>query len=336
MRLAIALPFLVMGVIGFGLSLEKANAELIPNNFFVMEGSGFAVTDEFIQNSQINLLFSTGDQVGSSIKLFVEDGFVTLDDDNFTITELTGSVLREGRFLRLSGNLESSLGDESSLSVFGKLIQNSDEGSVYGFTGRLSQNGESQKVIYTTKILGLTTVPTSIIGKTPTTTTKQTQENEIVIHIWKGSADPASFSYIGAGQPTVRGYYSQDRIIIEPGTTITWINDDDVSHSITSGTGLGSSNRASQGNIVICDETHLENIEFDSGVSFRGDDCTFTIDGRVKSGEIIPGESWSVTIEEPGFYRLADVDYIWMTSTIYAFPSTGSEILNRNSGNPFN
>ena len=78
MRLAIALPFLVMGVIGFGLSLEKANAELIPNNFFVMEGSGFAVTDEFIQNSEINLLFSTGDQVGSSIKLFVEDGFVTL------------------------------------------------------------------------------------------------------------------------------------------------------------------------------------------------------------------------------------------------------------------
>jgi hypothetical protein len=68
MRLATALPFLVMAVIGFGLSLENANAELIPNNAFVMEGSGFAVTDEFIQNSQIDILFTTGDQVGSSIR----------------------------------------------------------------------------------------------------------------------------------------------------------------------------------------------------------------------------------------------------------------------------
>ena len=87
MRLTIALPFLVMVVIGLELSSEKANAELSPNNAFVMEGSGFAITDEFIQNSQIDLLFTTGDQVGSSIKLLVEDGFVSLNDEDFTITD---------------------------------------------------------------------------------------------------------------------------------------------------------------------------------------------------------------------------------------------------------
>ena len=49
--------------------------------------------------------------------------------------------------------------------------------------------------------------------------------------------------------------------------------------------------------------------------------------------EILPGESWSVTIKDAGFYRLADIDYIWMTSTIYAFPDADSLIIR---GNPDN
>ena len=46
-------------------------------------------------------------------------------------------------------------------------------------------------------------------------------------------------SYIDADQaatePTRLRYFSQDRISVEPGTTITIINDDLVSHSILSG-----------------------------------------------------------------------------------------------------
>ncbi len=213
---------------------------------------------------------------------------------------------------------------------------------MYSFTGRLTQVAESNKIIYTAKISGLAGGTSSSLSGVPTTTgTEPAQENEVVVHIRKGSSDPSQFSYIDLGQPTVRGFYSQDRIIIEPGTTVTWINDDDVSHSISSGTGLGSNTRASQGAVKICDESQLETYDpitghGTSGFSFKGDDCTFTMDGRIKSGEIPPGGSWSVTVDERGFYRLADVDYIWMTSTIYAFPTIDPDIVRKGSTNPLN
>ena len=158
----------------------------------------------------------------------------------------------------------------------------------------------------------------------------ESEENDyIIIHILNGSSSPAPVSYIGASQSLVNGYYSMDRIIVDPGTTIIWINNDDVSHSISSGSGLTRESRASQGTINICDGDE----SLREGASYRITDCTFTTDNRVSSGEILPGKSWSVTIEDAGFYRLVDVDYIWMTSTIYAFPNVDSLIIR---GNPEN
>lgn len=332
MKLAFAIPFVVLAIVALSSSAEDVNGEFEANQAYLIEGSGYAVTKELINTSQIDLLMATERQVGSRIPVIIEDGFITLNEMDFVVSDLTGSILRDGRFIRLVGTAEDSSGNEVSLSIFGRLIQHSDEGSVYSFTGRLNEGDESNKIIYTTKISGLTS---GILSTTPTsetvTTSEQVKEKEIIIHIRKGSSDPSQFSYIDidVGQPKVRGFYSQDRIIIEPGTTITWINDDMVSHSISSGTGLGSSTRASQGIVKICDESQLETFKFDSGISFKGDDCTFTLDGRVKSGEILPGKSWSITIEEQGFYRLADVDYIWMTSTIYAFPEIDQDIIRR-------
>jgi len=346
MKLAIAVSFFVLAI-ALSHSYEEANAELVANQPYLMEGTGFAVTEESIKNSQIDLLIATERQIGSRTPILVEDGFVTLNEMDFVATDLTGTVLRDGRFLRIVGTVEDPIGNELSISIFGRLIQHSDEGSVYGFTGRLTQGTETSKIIYTTKISGLTS---TIPGTTTPTPAPTGVEEEIIIHIRKGAADISQFSYIDVGQPDVRGPYTQDRITIEPGTTITWINDDVASHSISSGTGLGSHNRASQGAVKICDESQLQTFESDpghgsSGFSFKspidpvtrvGTGCTFTMDGRIKSGEILPGESWSVTIEEPGFYRLADVDYIWMTSVVYAFPDVGSKTLPSTEAHPLN
>ena len=310
MRLAIALPFLVMVVIGLGLSFEKANAELSPNNAFVLEGSGFAITDEFIQNSQIDLLLTTGDQVGSSIKLFVEDGFISLNGEDFTITELTGSVLREGRFVRLSGNLESIVGDEASFSVFGKLIQNSDEGSVYSFTGRITERGIPNKIIYTSKISEVSSlIPDRLIDETARIT-GEVKENEIVIRILKGAYQPSLFGSYREGvggqeyyqQNTQRasvGYFFPERLTITPGITLTFFNDDDVSHKIVSA--RRDTNSRGIGNP--------------------------TPDGKIVSEEILPGGSWSYTNERIGFIFLMDPNYPWMSMDITSFSELNPDII---------
>ena len=45
-----------------------------------------------------------------SINFVTEDGFVTLGEDDFIISELEGKFLREGKYIRLNGNIESSSG----------------------------------------------------------------------------------------------------------------------------------------------------------------------------------------------------------------------------------
>jgi plastocyanin len=275
-----------------------------------MEGSGFAITDEFIQNSQIDLLLTTGDQVGSSIKLFVEDGFISLNDEDFTITELTGSVLREGRFVRLSGNLESTVGDEASFSVFGKLIQNSDEGSVYSFTGRITERGIPNKIIYTSKISEVSSlIPDRLIDETARIT-GEVKENEIVIRILKGAYQPSLFGSYREGvggqeyyqQNTQRasvGYFFPERLTITPGITLTFFNDDDVSHKIVSA--RRDTNSRGIGNP--------------------------TPDGKIVSEEILPGGSWSYTNERIGFIFLMDPNYPWMSMDITSFSELNPDII---------
>lgn len=294
MKLSLIIPFFVFSLIFIGTSFSESNAQLVANEAYLVEGSGFAVTEKSIKISEIDLLMSIGEQVGSSSKLVVEDGFVTINDLDFEATNISGNLLRDGRFIRLIGTAENSIGNEVSISFFGRLVENSIEGSIYTFTGRLTQGSESNKIIYTTKISTLTGTPT-----TPsTTTTKPTQENEIIIHILKGSSNPREFSYIQQEGVSSQRFYSIDRASIVPGKTLTFINDDTVSHSVSSG---------------------KRDTESRAGI--------YTADGRITSGDIQPGKSWSVTINEIGFYALFDEDYPWMTIDVVVFPDIESGVI---------
>jgi len=303
MKIVKVIPFFVLGLIFIGTSFTESNAELVANAAYLVEGSGFAVTEKSIKISEIDLLMSVGEQVGSSSKLVVEDGFVTINELDFEATNISGNLLRDGRFIRLIGTAENSIGNEVSISFFGRLIENSIEGSIYTFTGRLIQGTEFNKIIYTTKISTLTgTLPTS----TSTTTPKLSQENEIIIHILKGSANPKEFSYIQK-ESGAQKFYSIDRASIVPGKTLTFINDDTISHSISSGT-RDTSSRA--------------------GINIP--------DNIITSGNILPGKSWSVTMEKIGFYSLFDVDYPWMTMDVVVFPDIESGVLKKSTAKPIN
>jgi plastocyanin len=303
MKLSLIIPFSVLGLIFIGISFNESNADLVANAAYLAEGSGFAVTEKSIKISEINLLMSVGEKAGSSSKIVVEDGFVTVNDLNFVATDITGSLLRDGHFIRLTGTAENSIGNEISVSFFGRLVENSVEGSIYTFTGKLTQGTDSNKIIYTTKISTLTgTIPTS--PSTPTTT-KQNQKNEIIIHILKGAANSKAFNYIQQEGVSSQRFYSIDRASIVPGNTLTFINDDTVSHSIS---------------------TAKRDTESRAGI--------YTADGRITSGEIQPGKSWSVIINEIGFYALFDEDYPWMTIDVVVFPDIESGVIKKT--NPTN
>jgi len=338
MKIASTIPFFIIGVLTIGLSFNEATAEIGPNNAFILEGSGFAVTEESIKTTEINLAMTTGDKIGSRTNILVEDGFVTLNEDDFIVTDLTGTALRNDRFIRISGTIEDSLGDEASFRVFGRLIQNSDEGAVYGFTGRLTFEVEEHKIIYTAKLSELTS--TSLAQQT---SIEETSDG-ILIHILPGSSNQGiALNYIEIGDikrqiQAITGdsalgarYFFPDRISIEPGTTITFENNDSTSHRIVSGTGLGQNSRLLSGQAIIC-ETPEE--ELPEGFSFAREGseskkCDFNFDGRMDSGSIEPGDSWTITLDDKGFYRIIDPDYPWMSIVIYSFPDTSSEVIRK-------
>ena len=306
------LTLLALLVVSSGYFFNEAFAEISENQAFLLEGAGFAVTEESILISEIDVGISSQQKSGSSINFMTEDGFVTLNNAEFIISELEGKFLREGRYVRLNGNIESSNGFDTAISFFGRLVDETKDAAVYGFTGRITTPDESYKVIYTTKL--------STLSKFEVTSTSAEKSEDHVIHILKGSSiQSVANSYIegssiqdqtttsqSLSDPLRLGYFSDDRISIEPGTSITIINDDDVSHSILS----GKENYGS-----------------------RHD--PFTPDGRISTGDIEPGESISIIFEDAGFYRLYDPNYNWMKIVAYVFPSSDSLILgeSKNLGN---
>lgn len=288
------LTLLALLAVSSGYFANESFAEISKNQAFLLEGSGFAVTEETIKTSEIDLGVSSHDQRGSTINFLAEEGFITLDDEELVISNLEGKFLREGKYIRMNGEIESSSGLDSSISFFGRLVDESKDASVYGFTGRITTSDETYKIIYTAKLSTLSKI-------TPTTTTEES--NTIKVRIQKGSSSQGGAeSYIESG--SIR-YFSQDRISVQPGTTITIINDDTVTHNIISGK-----------------ENNDRYI-------------TFTPDGKISTGEIAVGSSAKITFDKAGFYRLYDPDYPWMKIVAYVFPTTDNVILGKgqNLGN---
>jgi len=300
MRAVITL--LTLLIVSSGYFITDSFAEVSENQAFLLEGSGFAVTEEFIKISEIDLGLSSQDQRGSTINFLTENGFIMLGGEEFVISNLEGKFLREGKYIRINGNIESSNGFDTSISFFGRLVDESKDASVYGFTGRITTPDSTYKVIYTTKLSSLSKI--NIISN------ESQDSNNLSIHIFKDSSTQGIGHNQVPGQqssnPLTFRFFSQDRISIEPGTTITIINDDVVPHKIIS----GKENYGDRHN-------------------------PFTSDGRISTETFASGESINITFDDAGFYRLYSPDYPWMKIIAYVFPDSDSIVLGegQNSGN---
>jgi len=199
----------------------------------------------------------------------------------------------------------------------------------------LTFEGEEHKIIYTTKLSELTST-----SFTQQTSVEETSDG-ILIHILPGASKQGIASdYIELGEIRRQteaitgssslhsGYFFPNRISIEPGTTVTFVNDDSVTHQIVSGTGLGQFSRLSQGAFTIC-ESPTEELPEGFSHTRTGADCSFNFDGRIDTGTLAPDESWTAILDDAGFYRIIDPNYPWMNMVIYTFPDTGSEVLQK-------
>jgi len=292
-----AFALLALLVVLSGCFANESSAEISENQAFLLEGSGFAVTEEIIRISEVDLGLSSQNQRGSTIDFLIEDGFIILGEEEFVISNLQGKFLREGKYVRINGEIESSSGFDTSVSLFGRLVDESKNASVYGFTGRITTSDDTYKIIYTTKLSPLSKIDTIATGsKTPVGTA-------IHILLYSSAQKTADDLTPGVNSSINLRFFSQDRISVEPGASITIVNDDVASHSILSG--KENADRYAQ----------------------------YSADGRISTGEILPGKSATITFNDPGFYRLYDPDYQWMNIVAYVFPASDSLIFGNTGSN---
>lgn len=77
---------------------------------------------------------------------------------------------------------------------------------------------------------------------------------------------------------------------VETGDVVTWVNEDKVSHTVTSGKGIG----------------FLDDPETDKP----------QLDGYFDSGILLPGKSWSFTFKESGFFEYTCTIHPWVERSI--------------------
>ena len=118
-----------------------------------------------------------------------------------------------------------------------------------------------------------------------------------------------------------------------PGTLITIVNNDDVSHTFVSG--VSNSNNAglvaNYDDYLICELN--EKIAPTSNTYSDDNICDFNKDDRVITDIISPGNSVSFLLSDIGTYRMIDTDYPWIEFAIYVFPDSNPSN-NINSGFP--
>jgi plastocyanin len=291
MRYAAVLTILLAGAILF--ISQEASAQIAANKAYSLVGNGFATSNDSIMDTSVDLAFTTS-KTKNIINFDFQTGVITLNDKDLNISDFTGTTTNNGKIFRFTSNAVDSGGEKFSVKTIGKLIDKTTTDSIYSVSITLTDSKKiTTKLVYTAKTA-------EYVPKT------QTPKSGVTVKILKGSANPNELTY----QDQLKGfqfrYFSEDRISIKPGETITFVNDDVASHSLKSGT----ANLASK---------HK----------------TFTADGKFASGKILPGKSWSVTFVEPGFYRIFDENYQWMDTTIFAFDMSSKQEIKK-SDKPLN
>jgi plastocyanin len=268
---------------------QDASAQLSGNKAYSLVGSGFAMSEDAVLDTSIDLSFITT-KTKNTVGFNFQSGVITINDNKLTLSNFDGTILSNGKIFRFTSKASDPTGGEFSVRALGRLVDKTTADSLYSVSLTMTDLKKiPTKLVYTTKISEFTPKAT------------QPAKSGVTIKILKGSANPNERTYVDQASGFTFKYFSEDRIIIKPGETITFVNEDTASHSLKSGT-----------------------------TNYVSRHKTFNADGKISSGEILPGKSWSVTFNEPGFYRLFDENYQWMDITAFVFDTSNKQQIKSN------
>ncbi len=303
MKLGLILLISITGIMLVSL-LPQGYSELAADNKYLVQATGFIVGKQEIVNTDLDLQLSLGDSNNGNIPATLENGVLTLSGDGYlNAGTWQASVLRDGRFMVVTGDAQNSNGDSVHLNLFGRLISNSQDGSVYWFSGKISSATETMQAALSAKISSANnlnvTPPTQTPTQTPPTSTPTqtpSQTNTIQISIVAGASIQSNLLH-----------FSPSSIHITPGTTIVWTNNDSVPHRILSGV-LSFTTEGSSGS-----------------ANPKPNAPSYYPDGKIDSGIIVPGQTFQYTFTGTGTTTVYDPTYTWINGAISAFPSTSAQ-----------
>ncbi len=277
----LAILAVLVGIV-FAASVNNAEAQVSGNKAFTFSGSGFAVSSTSISDSSAEITFSIT-QTKTKSDFTLQDGVIMVDQKDWDLSDFTGSVLQNGKLFRFSAKATDQQGKEATITGIAKLIDKTATESIYTFSGTITDSAKQKtKLVYTSKVSEFLVKPVD-----------KTSKSDVTIKILKGAANPEAVTYKTQTTGFRSNFLSEDRITIAPGGTITFVNEDDIAHSLQSGILDNQSKQITK--------------------------SSFIPDNKISSGIIAPGKSWSVTFDETGFFRLYDEKYQRINITIFVF-----------------
>ncbi|NDF35169.1 MAG: hypothetical protein EB154_04780, partial [Nitrosopumilaceae archaeon] len=206
--------------LAFTISLNTASAELTGNKAYTLSGNGFAVSSTTISDSNAEIIFSTPQS-----KFSLQSGVITIDQKDWNLADLSGTMLQNGKLFKFNAKATDSQGKQVTITAVGKLVDKTSTDSIYTLNGAIIDSAKkTTKLVYTSKVSEFITKPIT------------TKNSDITIKILKGAANPQDATYQSQIGGFKFNFLSEDRVTIPPGTTVTFVNDDDVTHSLQSGT----------------------------------------------------------------------------------------------------
>lgn len=271
----------LLGVV-FALTIHDAEAQVAGNKAFTLSGNGFAVSSTMISDTTAEITFATS-QTKTKADFTLQDGVIMVDHTDLNISDFSGYAFSNGKIFKFNGKATDPQGKEYTISAIGRLIDKTATESIYTLSGTLTDSAKkTTKLVYTGKVSEFIVKP---VDKTP--------KSDVTIKILRGAASPETATYKTQTMGFKFNFVSEDRITIAPGGTVTFVNEDDVAHSLKSGTANYNSHKK-----------------------------TFTPDGKITSDDIEPGKSWSVTFEEQGFFRIYSEKSQHIDITIFVFDTS--------------
>ena len=141
--------FAVLAVFAIG-SSEQAYAQFVPSETYFLTGNGFTITENELDGSTIGLTFSP-EATSRTANMIIKEGFLIFQDREYDLANISGSLLRDGKYLRILGAAQDNQGNEISIRIFGRIVGMSADGFVYQLTGKIDQGNERFSFHFVTK-----------------------------------------------------------------------------------------------------------------------------------------------------------------------------------------